>query len=409
MSFTDRVFLHVDMDAFFASVEQLDHPELKGKPVVVGAGPDERGVISAASYEARKYGIHSAMPSREAYRCCPHAVFLPVNGKRYRDVSRHICSIFERFTPYVEQVSVDEAFLDVTSVQYLHGDGPTIGQKIKQVITDETGLTASVGIATNKFLAKLASDMDKPDGLTIVPTSPLKIREFMAPLPVGRIWGVGKVTRQSLEQIGIKTIGDLQSIPEERLSQTIGRHAARSLKLLAVGEDSREIETEHEEKSISREFTFKMDCHVEAEIRKVLRELLEDVGQQLREAGKYAEVVHLKIRWDTFKTLTRQKKLSRAVCDDFNLHEAVMDLFNKEELIRPVRLIGCGVSHLVEQSVEQLDLFALDDTQKHQREEQLSHTVDQIRNRFGDESIKTGSIADKKKSVKKHRDPEKMY
>ena len=188
-------YLHVDMDAFFASVEQHDHPELRGQPVVIGAQPDQRGVVAAASYEAREYGIHSAMPSREAGERCPHAVFLPPNGKRYGEVSRQIMGIFERFTPYVEQLSVDEAFLDVTGAQRLLGTGREIAAKIKDTVKGETGLTASVGVAVNKFLAKLASDMDKPDGLTVVPNSKQEIITFLAPLPVGRIWGEAKSPR----------------------------------------------------------------------------------------------------------------------------------------------------------------------------------------------------------------------
>ncbi|MDA0990535.1 MAG: DNA polymerase IV, partial [Verrucomicrobia bacterium] len=212
-----RTFLHVDMDAFFAAIEQHDNPALRGKPVVVGGPADGRGVVAAASYEARGYGIHSAMPSREAKQRCPHAIFLPNNGKRYQDVSRQIFGIFDRFTPFVEALSIDEAFLDVTGVKHLFGPGPEVARQIKVAIHAETGLTASVGVAPNKFLAKLASDLEKPDGLTVVPNERPAIAAFLAPLEVGRIWGVGKVTGAKLATMGIRTIGQLQQTPERVL------------------------------------------------------------------------------------------------------------------------------------------------------------------------------------------------
>ena len=219
----DRVFLHVDMDAFFASVEQHDNPELRGKPVIVGAPADRRGVVAAASYEARTFGIHSAMPSGEAARLCPHAVFVRPNMKRYKQVSSQIFEIFERFTPLVEPLSVDEAFLDVTGSERLFGSGVEIGERIRQVILEELGLTASVGVAPNKFLAKLASDMDKPDGLTLVPFSREAIIAFLAPLSVDRIWGVGAVTQKRLDEKGIRTIADLQSADLVSLVSIVGR------------------------------------------------------------------------------------------------------------------------------------------------------------------------------------------
>jgi len=236
-----RTILHVDMDAFFTSVEQRDRPELRGRPVVVGAPGDQRGVVAAASYEARRYGIHSAMPSREARRLCPDAVFLPVDGRRYSAASRQVFAILRRFTPFLEPLSIDEGFLDVTGSAALFGSGPQIARRIKDAIARETGLSASVGVAPNKFLAKLASDLRKPDGLTVVPESPEAIAAFLAPLPVGRVWGVGTVTRGRLEAAGIRTIGDLQCAPAARLARAVGRAAADDLARLARGEDAREI------------------------------------------------------------------------------------------------------------------------------------------------------------------------
>ncbi|MDP6525695.1 MAG: DNA polymerase IV [Kiritimatiellia bacterium] len=384
-------YLHVDMDAFFASVEQHDHPELRGQPVVIGAQPDQRGVVAAASYEAREYGIHSAMPSREAGERCPHAVFLPPNGKRYGEVSRQIMGIFERFTPYVEQLSVDEAFLDVTGAQRLLGTGREIAAKIKDTVKGETGLTASVGVAVNKFLAKLASDMDKPDGLTVVPNSKQEIITFLAPLPVGRIWGVGKVTQNLLESKGIRTVGDLQETPERLLSALVGKHSARHLHRLAFGEDEREIETEREEKSISKEHTFLHDTSDREAVRHTLLGLVDDVGRRLRESGKLAGVARLKIRWKGFKTITRQRTLNHPCRDDFSLREIATELFMTEELVKPVRLIGFGVSGLTDRASRQLGLF--DDISDRSKREQLSRAVDDIRREHGSKSIGRGSGA----------------
>jgi DNA polymerase IV len=383
----EAVILHVDMDAFFAAVEQRDRPELKGQPVVVGSPPDRRGVVSAASYEARRYGIHSAMPSREAGRRCPHAVFLPVDGKRYRAVSKQVFSIFERITPLVEPLSIDEAFLDVTGARGLFGDGPAIGRRIKRMIREETGLTASVGVAPNKFLAKLASELDKPDGLTVVPREPAAIADFLAPLPVTRIWGVGKATRQVLEGAGIVLVRDLQEAPLTRLKEHLGPHAAVHLKRLAFGRDERDIETEREEKSISHEHTFPEDCRDAELVRATLLTLAEKVAGRVRAADLYAARAHLKLRWDTFETLTRQAVFPRPCCDDFAFRRAAVDLLARQELKRPVRLIGFGVSGLRRDPAHQLELF--DGGERGDaRHESLSRSVDRIRREFGADSIR---------------------
>ena len=385
-----RTFLHVDMDAFFAAVEQRGRPELRGKPVIVGAPADQRGVVAAASYEARVFGVHSAMPSREAGRLCPQGVFVPVNGKRYREVSRQVFAIFDRFTPYVEGLSIDEAFLDVTGARKLFGDGPRIAQTLKATIKDETGLTASVGIAPNKFLAKLASDMNKPDGLTIVPRSREEIVAFLAPLPVGRIWGVGKVTRERLEKAGIRFVRDLQSTPEQALSAVLGKHGARHLNRLAMGEDEREIELEHEEKSMSREHTFSRDCTSAEKIKEVLDNLVDDVGGRLREAEKFAGIAHLKLRWTGFQTITRQRPFEHPCCDDFTLRQIANAMLAAEKVHKPVRLVGFGVSRLTDRSQEQLSLFG-PGGESSARREKLSRTVDTIRREHGKSSIGRGS------------------
>ena len=377
--------LHVDMDAFFAAVEQHDRPALRGQPVVVGAAPDQRGVVAAASYEAREYGIHSAMPSREAGRRCPHAVFLPPNGKRYAEVSRQIFGIFERFTPLVEPLSIDEAFLDVTGVQRLFGDGRAIGRQIKAAVQEGTGLTASVGVATNKFLAKLASDLEKPDGLTVVPETREAILAFLAPLSVSRIWGVGRVTREHLEAHGIRSIGDLQVCSEQQLGRVVGKHSARHLSALAHGEDARDVEGARAEKSISKEHTFGTDTRDAVQLEATLCELVEDVGRRLRAAGQYASLGRLKLRWEGFKTITRQRPFQRPVCDDFSLREMALSLFRDERLVKRVRLLGFGVSQLSRHADSQLTLF--DDVKGQARKESLSRAMDSIRDKFGEDII----------------------
>jgi DNA polymerase-4 len=382
----DRVFLHVDMDAFFASVEQHDNPELRGKPVIVGSPADQRGVVAAASYEARTYGIHSAMPTGEAARLCPHAVFVRPNMRRYKDVSNQMFAIFERFSPFVEPLSVDEAFLDVTGAGRLFGSGVEIGEKIRKAIHDELGLTASVGVAPNKFLAKLASDMDKPDGLTLVPFSQDAIIEFLAPLPVDRIWGVGAVTQKRLEARGICTISDLQQADLMTLVSVVGAHSAGHLQRLARGEDAREIVTEQREKSISKEHTFPKDVQDSEVLERVLLTLIDEVSETLRRKERYAGVLRLKLRWQGFKTITRQRQLRPPCCDAFSLRRAAVALLQNETISRPVRLIGIGVGHLSDRPIEQLSLFD-EGAEVRQKQEALSRSVDALRLKYGSPAI----------------------
>jgi DNA polymerase-4 len=386
-----QTFLHVDMDAFYASIEQRDHPELKGTPVVVGSPPDQRGVVSAASYEARRFGIHSAMPSSQAGQRCPHATFLPVDMPRYQAESKRIFSIFEQYTPLIEPLSIDEAFLDVTGAYRIHGTGEQIAVKIRRDILEQTGLTASIGVAHNKFLAKLASDLDKPDGLTLVPRDPDEVRDFLAPLTVNRIWGVGKVTGATLDKAGIHTIGQLQEVPVEQLAKLVGEHSATHLSQLAFGEDSRDIQLEQTEKSISREHTFGRDCRERERVRKVLVELVEDVSARLRNARKYATVVQIKLRWKGFHTITRQKTLGDPTCDTFRLLQIAGEIFDVIPLDKPVRLIGFGLSGLQDSPGGQMLLFDASPAPG-KPTEKLSHTMDQIRDKYGTQSINRASI-----------------
>jgi nucleotidyltransferase/DNA polymerase involved in DNA repair len=384
-----RIILHADMDAFFAAVEVRERPELRGQPVVVGSPPDQRGVVAASSYEARRYGIHSAMPSREAGRRCPHAVFLPPNMPLYSRVSQQILTIFERFTPLVEPVSVDEAFLDVTGAQRLFGDGAAIAARLKAAVKAETQLTVSVGVAPNKFLAKLASDLHKPDGLTVVPTEPAAICRFLAPLPVGKIWGVGKVSEGVLTRAGFSTIGDLQRATPAHLARLLGHDAAAHLFALAHGDDTRTVDVTWDEKSISREHTFLEDCSAVALMESTLGDLVEDVGRRLRKAGKYAGLAKLKLRWKDFTTLTRQLPLTPPRCDDYSLRAAALKLFAAEKLLAPVRLIGFGVGRLTLQADGQLNLFEA--AGKPERVEAVSRTVDTIRKKYGSAAILSAS------------------
>ncbi len=387
-------FLHVDMDAFFASVEQRDHPELRGKPVVVGAPPDRRGVVAAASYEARKYGIHSAMPSRTAKQKCPHAIFVSHNMANYKAVSRQIMRIFETYTPLVQPLSIDEAFLDITGSQRLFGDGRTIAEKIRRDVREQTQLTASVGVAPNMFLAKIASDMDKPDGLTVVPVEQSAIEAFLAPLPIGRMWGVGKVTQKKLLSLGLPTIGDLQRCAFQTLENAVGAHAALVFSRLARGIDERGIGGEVDEKSISNETTFGEDITDRAAIEATYKRLVDKVGGRLRQAGFFASTAHLKIRWNDFSTITRQTRFSIPCCDDTTLREVAMELLGEHLRHRPVRLIGFGVSGLTETpepKVHQMNLFDPSGSERQEKRLRLSRAADGIKQKYGSKSLRRGS------------------
>ena len=382
------------MDAFFASVEQHDHPELRGKPVVVGAPPGQRGVVAAASYEARAFGVHSAMPSGIAARKCPDAIFVRGNMARYKEVSREIMRIFESYTPLVQPLSIDEAFLDVTGSQRLFGDGPTIAEKIRRDIRKQTGLTASVGIAPNLFLAKLASDMDKPDGITLVPSGQEAIEKFLAPLPIGRMWGVGKVMQKKLLSLGLPTLGKLQQCDPQTLEKAIGQRAANLFLRLAHGIDERGIALETKDKSISNETTFKEDQTDREQIESTYKQLIDKVGGRLRKAGFFATTVHLRLRWADFSTITRQTRLAIPCSDDTTLRESGLALLDEHLRPRPVRLIGFGVSGLTDTDqpkAQQLNLFDAPDTTLHEKRGRLSRAADSIRQKYGDHSLQRGS------------------
>ena len=387
-----REIVHVDMDAFFASVEQRDHPEWRGKPVIVGAPPDARGVVSTCSYEARKFGVHSAMPSREAARRCPHGIFVRGNHKLYEAVSQQVMEIFDRFTPLVEQVSIDEAYLDVTGAFRLFGDGVAIGTAIRKAINEELQLTASVGVGPNKFIAKLCSELAKPNGLRAAPREHDALLAFLAEQPVGSLFGVGKVARVNLERSGYRTVGDIQKAHFSTLVSLFGRSFAEQLVAYAHGEGADEIVTWREEQSISREHTFDVDCSDREVVRQTLSYLVDDVGRRVRAAGKWATVAKLKLRWSDFTTITRQMPFRQAACDDFTLLEYARTLFDRERLIAPVRLIGFGVTGLQEEPGQQeLDLFGAGEGRNgnnQERKERLSATLDALRAKLGKDAVK---------------------
>ncbi|HET9614331.1 MAG TPA: DNA polymerase IV, partial [Candidatus Limnocylindrales bacterium] len=295
---SDRTILHVDLDAFFAAVEQRDRPELRGKPVIVGGGgPGDRGVVSTASYEARAFGVHSAMPLRTAGRLCPHGVFLPVDGTKYQAVSREVMAVLRRFTPLVEPISIDEAFLDVTASRRLFGDGERIGREIKAEVGAAVGLTISVGVAATKLVAKIASDLRKPDGLVVVP--PGTEAAFLAPLEIGRLWGVGEKSAAVLREYGVRTIGDLAALPDDLLVRRFGKHGA-SLGARARGVDADPVGDRDAAKSVGHEHTFDVDTSDRDVIERTLLAMSEGVAGRLRDSAVRATTITVKIRDSTF-------------------------------------------------------------------------------------------------------------
>ena len=383
------MILHVDMDAFYASVEELDDPGLVGQPVVVGGTPDGRGVVAAANYAARRYGIHSAMPAARARRLCPHAVFIRSRMDRYVEVSRELRDIFARYTPLLEPLSLDEAFLDVTSSLRLFGDGQAIARRIKEEIRDELGLVASVGVAPNKFLAKLASDLDKPDGLVVVPTD--AIEAFLEPLPVSRLWGVGKVSNRDLAEMGVYTIGDLRRLPEELLVSRFAKSAAHWARL-ARGIDDRRVVPDRDAKSISHETTFATDIGDAEVLKSWLLELTEQVATRLRRQGLRGKTVFIKVRYADFHTVTRSESLDAPSNVTRELYVTAARLLQAQlaRSPRPVRLLGMGASGITSEELEQGQLFETEDREQQRR---IDTVVDSIKSRFGNRALRRGGGA----------------
>ena len=382
-----RAIIHLDMDAFYAAVEVLDAPELQGKPVIVGGGR-ERGVVSSASYEARKFGVHSAQPIATAVRLCAQGIFLPVRMWRYQEISQQIFEIFRRFSPLVEPLSLDEAFLDVTGSTRLFGPPEEIARKIKEQVAEETGLTVSAGVAPSKFVAKIASDMDKPDGLTIVLEG--KVEEFLEPLPIEKMWGVGQATRKILAHLGVRTIGDLGRLSSKLLARKLGKHGLH-LYLLAKGVDEREVEPARGVKSIGHEDTYPIDISDLGEARKKLLSLATRVAKRLRGYGLAGKTVTLKVKYYDFVQVTRSITFAEPTDDNRKIFHACCDLLNKTEVgRRPVRLLGISLSQLSDSNeTGQLSLFAKEEPDKRRS---LNKALDTISEKFGDKAIVPGTL-----------------
>jgi nucleotidyltransferase/DNA polymerase involved in DNA repair len=375
-----RVILHVDMDAFFAAVEQRENPDLKGKPVIIGADPkggSGRGVVSTCSYEARKYGVHSAMPISEAYKRCPNGIYIPPNGSLYSQVSRSIFEIYYEFTDRVEPISIDEAFLDVTGSIRLMGSGVTIARLIKDRIVEKEKITASVGIAPNKYLAKIASDLEKPDGLVVVEED--HIEEFLHPLDISRLWGAGIKTQQRLRKMGVKTIGDLARFPLNILEKTFGKTGVHFYHL-AHGIDNREVRKTSGVKSISNEHTFEKDEDKAELLLGILLKLSEKVGYRLRKKKLRGKTIHLKLRYDDFSTITRNHTLMRNFNSTATIYNTVKKLFeenyNRE---KKIRLLGVGVSNFDVLTSAQSSIFDEEESKK----QKLDLLQDVLNDRFG--------------------------
>ncbi|PNV86314.1 MAG: DNA polymerase IV [Desulfobacteraceae bacterium] len=383
-----KAIIHLDMDAFYAAVEVLDNPDLQGKSVIVG-GSKERGVVSSASYEARTFGVHSAQPIATAMRLCPQGIFRPVRMWRYKEISRQIFEIFKRFSPLVEPLSLDEAFVDVTGSTRLFGPPEEIAKKIKQQVVAETGLTASAGVAPTKFIAKIASDIQKPDGLTIVPEG--KVKEFLGPLPIEKLWGVGERTRKTLAHLGVETIGDLGRVPLELLDRKMGKHGLH-LSLLAQGVDESEVETERQVKSIGHEETYREDILDMTMARRVLLSLATKVAKRLRGHGFVGKTVTLKVKYHDFVQITRSVTLQEPTDDGREIFQSCCDLLSKTEASkRPVRLFGISLSQLdLADKERQLALF--EQRRGAPKRKRLNRALDTISDKYGDEAIVPGTL-----------------
>ena len=385
---SQKSIIHVDMDAFYASVEQLDQPELRGRAVVVG-GLGPRGVVSTASYEARRFGVHSAMPMAQARRLCPRAAFIAPRAQRYREVSRQVFAVFHNITPLVEGLSLDEAFLDVSACHRLFGPLEDIGRKLKKDIHDATGLTASVGMAHNKFLAKLASDADKPDGLVRV--LPEDVHSFLDPMPIGRLWGIGRKTEPKLRAQGLLTIGQLRRADPGLLNTVLGNRTMHFLRL-AQGLDDREVEPTRPDKSVSHEVTFDRDIDSREALLSELQHQADRVARRLRKQHLVARTVSIKIRNARFQTVTRSRSLvagTNSSATIYKVARALFETWRAEHRATPVRLIGVGTSNFEDEPApgEEAD----------SRDRQLDRVLDGIRDRFGEDRIAHGQAMRRKR------------
>jgi DNA polymerase-4 len=387
---TKRYILHLDVDAFFASVEEILDPSLKGKPLIVGARPEQRGVVASASYAARAFGVHSAMPTAQALRLCPQAIVIPPRHKVYGEYSARMMAILSEYSTLIEPLSLDEAFLDVTGCEARWGSPEELARRLQKRLEVELGLSTSIGLASNKLVAKIASGLEKPHGFVVVPQG--REAEFLAPLPVERLWGVGEVTARNLHEMGIFTIGQLAGLPAAQLEARFGRRG-RDLHRHARGIDDSPVVAEREEKSLSREVTFAEDIGDEQVLRKTLLSLSEDVARQLRKRGLRGRTVKLKLRYADFKTLTRQVTMEAPTDLEQVIFDQAARLVERAwDKRKKVRLIGVGVSKF-EPEERQLSLFEGTGEGKVEKLRRFSQAVDRIREKYGDEAIQRASLA----------------
>ena len=410
-----RWIMHVDMDAFFASVEQLDHPEYKGHPVIVG-GLSSRGVVATASYEARKFGVHSAMPISRAKKLCPHGIYVYPNMARYKEISHIIHKVMEEFTPIIEPLSLDEAFLDVTGITHKFTGPKALGRAIKDRVFEETGLIISAGLAPNKFLAKLASDLDKPDGLVVIPYG--KECESLVNFPIKRIWGVGPSTERRLKDGGFTLIKDVQALPDEKPLVPYVGNQARRIWELARGIDERPVEPDRQIQSVGNEETYESDVEDPAVIDLELHYFANRVAKRLRKYGLMGHTVSIKVRYNDFKTISRQKRLDSSTDQERVIYDTSVLLWNKlmrdalsikqeeqevmgatprpkfdnsilEVPVKPIRLLGVTVSGLSTEGIVQDDLFSIETDEK---DEKLSTVLDSLASKFGEGAIMSGAL-----------------
>jgi DNA polymerase-4 len=382
----EATILHVDMDAFFASVTERDHPELKGKAVVIGVGV--RGVVTSASYEARKFGIKAAMPVSRAQRLAPHAIFIPPDHKRYSEVSEHIMEIFHSFTPLVEPISLDEAFLDVTKARRLLGDGRKIAAAIRAKVELQEGITCSVGIASSKFIAKLASQRCKPNGILQIPTD--RVLTFLHPLPVSALWGVGPKTNEVLERLGLHTVGDIAQTPRATLIRVLGQGAGESLYELAWGRDDRDVIPEEPDKSISSAETFDRDIDDPEIITKEILRMCERASSRMRERSLFAKTISLKIRFADFTTINRSKTVALPIDTTHEIFEIAKALYEGLSIHRArIRLVGISLENLHTETHEQLLLGGREASWR-----EVQGGIDAAKARFGRDSVRPGSLVD---------------
>ncbi|MCB9479744.1 MAG: DNA polymerase IV [Deltaproteobacteria bacterium] len=384
--------MHLDMDAFFAAIEQRDDPSLVGKPVIIGAlpKPGSRGVVSTASYEARKFGVHSAMPIGQAYKRCPQGVFIRPQFAKYKEASLVVREILENVSPRVSMASIDEAYVDLAGTERLLGTPRQIATRVKELIRERLRLTASVGIGPNRLIAKIASDFNKPDGLTIVEAG--DVPTFLATLPIEKIPGIGKVTQASLNRRGVFTVGDLAKMSEAELVRRFGDNGGKRLFRVSRGQGSAVVGSREARKSISKERTFSPSVEDVEELRRVLLTLAGDIGRSLRREGLKGRTMQLKIRFDGFETHTRARTIEAATSADREIFHHVWDLYQTSPYPgRPVRLIGLGVSDFGAASTRQFGLFALP---QQQRDDEMYRAIDAIGAKFGKKAIRPADALD---------------